>query len=96
MTHIYFGELDGTLYTPVLVPAMSPQSFVRPLPTLVPVIVQRFESMKRTALETNSNDLCGLPALGCGVCGRCTSFGGCDNWNEHLFTTNDVCRCALS
>ena len=74
---------------------MSPQPGLVPTPSPTPIseICQRFESMKRRALETNDHYFCDLPALECEKCGKCISFGGCDNFAAQQFTIEHVCHC---
>tara|TARA_B100000795_G_scaffold261625_1_gene238585 strand:+ start:429 stop:647 length:219 start_codon:yes stop_codon:yes gene_type:complete len=36
-----------------------------------------------------------LPALSCGTCGLCVSFGGSKNFEDEHFTILNVCLCEI-
>lgn len=57
-------------------------------------IQDKFEEMKTEALQLDST-FHTLPALECGDCGKCVTFGGCSTFLEKQFTVNDLCKCNL-
>ena len=51
----------------------------------------RFDQMAEEATNETIKD---LPALLCGTCGLCETFGGSDNFEDENFTILNVCLCA--
>ena len=44
--------------------------------------------------ETVNEPIKDLPALECGTCGLCATFGGSENFESGHFTILNVCLCA--
>ena len=51
----------------------------------------RFDQMAEEAANETVKD---LPALECGTCGLCATFGGSENFEDEHFTILNVCLCA--
>jgi hypothetical protein len=52
----------------------------------------RFDQMAEEAANETIKD---LPALECGTCGLCATFGGSDNFEDENFTILNVCLCEI-
>jgi hypothetical protein len=50
----------------------------------------RFDEMVDDATNESIKD---LPALLCGTCGLCTTFGGSENFQDEHFTILSICLC---
>tara|TARA_B110000977_G_scaffold186660_1_gene252879 strand:+ start:799 stop:1023 length:225 start_codon:yes stop_codon:yes gene_type:complete len=54
---------------------------------------EKYEEMKRNALNLNCAELNDLPPLECITCQKIRSFGGRQTFETNIFTIVDICKC---